>query len=252
VCVLEKENRVGGRMTTDRMNGFIIDRGVTVLGDEFGNMKKIVKRFSLQKYVSPIRFSFGLVEGDKRISFRAKRIDDLLFYPGLQWSTRMAIAKLGMDVMLKSNKLFHGLSSKHGEMDDESVAQYMDRLNGDELKNKILSPGMTCAFGGHFEENSKLILLQTVRNILLANSWTIDVGVDLIPETMAKQVPVKLNCTVASIEYQTNGVSVKTTSGETYFSKAAVIALPGDKVRLFVFNFRRGSCKFLAKPVMVK
>jgi len=29
--VLEAESRVGGRMTTDRVNGFVIDRGVTLL-----------------------------------------------------------------------------------------------------------------------------------------------------------------------------------------------------------------------------
>jgi oxygen-dependent protoporphyrinogen oxidase len=230
VCVLEKDERVGGRMTTDRMNGYIMDRGVTILGNEFKNMKGIVKRFSLQKHVSPIRFSFGMVEGNKRLSFRAKRVDDLLFHHDLKFSTRLALARFGLDVMLNRHKLYHGLSAQHGELDDESVSQYMERINGPELKNRIMSPGMTCAFGGHFEESSKLILLQTFRNILMTGSWTMDTGVDLIPETMAGQFPVKLNCGVSSVEYNDKGATVKTTDGEIYFCKAVVVALPGDKV----------------------
>lgn len=34
--VLEAEPRVGGRMTTDRVNGFVVDRGVTLFGNGFG------------------------------------------------------------------------------------------------------------------------------------------------------------------------------------------------------------------------
>lgn len=231
VCVLEKENRVGGRMTTDRTNGFVIDRGVTILGDGFKNFKQLVKRFSLQKHVSPIPFSFGLVEEGKRIKFRAKRLDDLLFKHDFKFGTRLSLSRLGMDVLFNSNKLYHGQSAQCGGLDDESVADYLQRISGSELKDRVLAPGMTCAFGGHFEESSKLILLQTIRNILLTGSWTIDEGVDLIPETMAKHVPVKLNCTITSIEYQQNGVTVKTSDGESYLAKSVVIALPGNKVQ---------------------
>jgi protoporphyrinogen/coproporphyrinogen III oxidase len=233
VCVLEKDRRVGGRMTTDRMDGYIIDRGVTILGDGFRNMKALIKRFTLQKHVSPIKFSFALVDGSERKMFRAKRVDDLLFAKGLKFSTRIASAKLGLDVMLHSNKLFHGMSDKLGALDDESVSDYTRRISGSELHAKLLSPALSCAFGGHFEESSKIILLQTVRNLLFNGSWTVDAGVDLIPEAIARQLDVKLNCSVTSIEYVNDKVEVKTIGGNSYTAKSIVFALPGHLVPAF-------------------
>ena len=55
--VLEAESRVGGRMTTDRVNGFVIDRGVTLLGNAFGSMRALVRRLGLSPLVCKGRFS---------------------------------------------------------------------------------------------------------------------------------------------------------------------------------------------------
>src|SRR5258708_20021112 len=45
--VLEAESRVGGRMTTDRVNGFVVDRGVTLFGNAFPSMRALVMRLGL-------------------------------------------------------------------------------------------------------------------------------------------------------------------------------------------------------------
>jgi phytoene dehydrogenase-like protein len=49
--VLEAEARVGGRMTTDRVNGFVIDRGVTLFGNGFASMRALVQRLELSQLV---------------------------------------------------------------------------------------------------------------------------------------------------------------------------------------------------------
>ena len=58
--VLEAERRVGGRMTTDRVNGFVIDRGVTLLGNGFVRMRSLVGRLGLSPLVSKGSFSVGI------------------------------------------------------------------------------------------------------------------------------------------------------------------------------------------------
>jgi hypothetical protein len=58
--VLEAESRVGGRMTTDRVNGFVIDRGVTLLGNGFVRMRSLVHRLGLLPLVGKGSFSVGI------------------------------------------------------------------------------------------------------------------------------------------------------------------------------------------------
>ncbi len=230
VLVLESSDRVGGRMTTDRIAGFSIDRGVTILGNDFKNINALVKRFALQKHVCPINFSFGLVEPAKTMRVRTKRLDDLLFNRDLAFKTKLAAARLGMDVLLRRKRLLHGISDKAGDLDDSTVQQYLESINGSEFLDRILFPGLATAFGGPIEKSSKLILWQTFRNIFLTGSWTLDTGVDLIPETMAKNLPLKLSCPVASVTYGNKAVDVKTKSGESYSGKTVIIAIPGNHV----------------------
>src|SRR6266566_900224 len=61
--VLEAESRVGGRMTTDRINGFVVDRGVTLFGNAFGSMRALVKRLRLSPLVCKGKFSVGIQDG---------------------------------------------------------------------------------------------------------------------------------------------------------------------------------------------
>src|SRR5947199_4701185 len=58
--VLEADSRVGGRMTTDRANGFVIDRGVTLFGNGFRSMRALVKRLDLSSLTCPGSFSAGI------------------------------------------------------------------------------------------------------------------------------------------------------------------------------------------------
>src|ERR1700751_444476 len=77
--VLEAESRVGGRMTTGRVNGFGIDRGVTLFGNAFRSMRALVKRLKLSPLVCKGKFSVGIQDAAGCRGYRAGRFDDLLF-----------------------------------------------------------------------------------------------------------------------------------------------------------------------------
>src|SRR5262245_25016568 len=77
--VLESDRRVGGRMTTDRREGFVIDRGVTLLGNRFGRMRALTKRLGLRPLVHPVRFNVAL-EGRSGVRlYRGSKPGDILF-----------------------------------------------------------------------------------------------------------------------------------------------------------------------------
>ena len=83
--VLEAESRVGGRMTTGRVKGFVIDRGVTLFGNGFGFMRALVKRLGLSPLVCRGKFSVGIQDAAGCRGYRGGRFDDLLFDRGISW-----------------------------------------------------------------------------------------------------------------------------------------------------------------------
>src|SRR5213078_5319511 len=83
--VLEAESRVGGRMTTDRVNGFVVDRGVTLFGNAFGSMRTLVKRLRLSPLVCKGKFSVGIQDATGCRGYRGGRFADLLLDRGISW-----------------------------------------------------------------------------------------------------------------------------------------------------------------------
>src|SRR5918997_4495403 len=98
--VLESGPRVGGRMTTDRVEGFRIDRGVTLLGKRFKHMRRLARRVGLGPLMRPVGFALGLQdeEGGACRSYRAQRPDDILFDARLSGAARLALPRFYFDL----------------------------------------------------------------------------------------------------------------------------------------------------------
>ncbi len=230
VCVLEGAGRVGGRMSTDHVDGFYIDRGVTVIGNRYKNMHALLKRCNLQQHLVPIQFSFRIAEPGHNIKARAKRMDDLLLDRSFSLASKIAVARLGLTGLLNMKRLLHGRSDTCKDLDDESVEEYLYRINGKEVMERALFPGLESVFSGNFEHNSRLVLLQVMNNIYLSGSCAMDKGMGMVTETVARELDVKLNTEVNSVTYDAKGVTIKCKTGETYTAKTVILAFPGNKV----------------------
>ena len=89
--VLEAGERVGGRMTTDRVGGYAIDTGVTLLGNRFGRMRALARRLGLPRAAVP--FSLAVREGNDVRRYRARRFFDLVLDARLSPAARRAAAR---------------------------------------------------------------------------------------------------------------------------------------------------------------
>jgi oxygen-dependent protoporphyrinogen oxidase len=244
VLVLEKENRVGGRISTDRIQcqdgnpgtTFAIDRGATLFGGRFKHMKALVKRLNLEQYVDKIDFAFELHDGKTKKKIRRTRIDDVLFHPKLPFKAKWALIKFGLSVLLKGRKLGHGNTCAVEELDDMNVDQYFEKLGGKEILEHFLHPGLNGPLGGNLRKNSRVILFQTFWNILLMPTWAMKGGMDRITEGIRKELNVKTGVEVQKVEIvRSSGVEsatirIECTKGEILTAKKVIIALPGHLV----------------------
>jgi len=231
--VLEADSRVGGRMTTDRANGFVIDRGVTLFGNGFRSMRALVKRLKLSSLVCPGGFSVGIQDTGGCRGYRGRHFEDLLFDPGMSMRARLASLRFGMDLLRRSRALLHGNSNLSSPIDGEDCQSYFRRIGGSEIFERIFWPGLNGPMGGSVEKSSRVILMQVIWNLLVRGQWNLTDGVDRIPEAAAAQVKVATGARVLHVDRVGSGVQVDAeVQGErkNLQAGAVIFAIPGQLV----------------------
>ena len=231
--VLEAESRVGGRMTTDRVNGFVIDRGVTLFGNGFGSMRALVKRLGLSPLVCKGKFSVGIQDAAGCRGYRGGRFEDLLFDPGISWRGRLASVRFGLDLLRHNRALIHGCSTRSGSLDGEDARAYFRRIGGEEVFDHVFLPGLNGPVGGAVDTSSRVILMQVLWNLLVRGQWNLTDGVDRIPEAVASEVKVLTEARALHVEQRDSGVQVEAEvkkKPQTLRARAVIFALPGQLV----------------------
>ncbi|HEX5322518.1 MAG TPA: FAD-dependent oxidoreductase [Capsulimonadaceae bacterium] len=135
-------------------------------------------------------------------------------------------------MMRHHRALLHGNSAFCRPIDDENAGDYLKRLGpgGQELFDKLLEPGLKGPVGGSLDRVSKAILFQTAYNVLVSGTWNLPDGVDLIPEGVAKAVPVLTDTTVLQVERCTQDVEVTAShqgSETSWKTRGVIFAIPG-------------------------
>ncbi len=231
--VLEAEPRVGGRMTTDRVNGFVVDRGVTLFGNAFGSMRALVKRLGLSPLVCKGKFSVGIQDAAGCRGYRSGRFEDLIFDRGISWRARLACIRFGYDLLRHHRALVHGCSTLSGPLDGEDARKYFRRIGGEEVFERIFLPGLNGPVGGAVDTSSRVILLQVLWNLLVRGQWNLTDGVDRIPEAAAAQVRVMTGARVLQVEQSGESVQVETQvdgKARRFTARRIIFAIPGQLV----------------------
>ncbi|HEY6945241.1 MAG TPA: NAD(P)/FAD-dependent oxidoreductase [Candidatus Acidoferrum sp.] len=233
--VLEADSRVGGRMTTDRVNGFVIDRGVTLFGNGFRSMRGLVKRLELSSLTCPGGFSVGIRDAAGCRGYRGRRFDDMLFDRGISLRARLAGVRFGLDLFRHFRELSHGNSFLSGALDGENCQEYFRRIGGEELFERIFWPGLNGPMGGSVEKSSRVILMQVIWNLLVRGQWNLTDGVDRIPEAAAAELRVATGAHVVRVTKNgvRRGVEVEAEvqgMPKRFHGRAVIFAIPGQLV----------------------
>lgn len=226
VCVLEAGARVGGRMTTDRVGGYTIDTGVTLLGNAFRAMRKLATELHLTG-VRDIPFALDVLDGERIRRYRAGNLLDLPLDGALSVAARLAVVRAAADLAPHFGALSHGEAGA-ALLDDRNLRDWLGGYGagGDELYARLIAPGLRAALGGDPASASRAAVAQVVRNTMLTGHWDIAGGVDRLPEALAAKLDIRLLRPVSAVVDAGNHVDVETHDG-VLRSRAAILAIPG-------------------------
>jgi len=233
--VIEQSDRVGGRMRTDRIGGYNIDTGVTILGRRYRRMRALVRELGLDPATTPVPFSLAIDGPDRTRIYRAARPDDLLLGPNLFLREKLSVARFGIDMLRHRRVLLHGLADQATRLDDRTAAEYLCGLGtgGSTLLRQVFEPGLRAAVGGDLGATSRQVLLTVVFNTLDAGFWNFREAVDLLPEALAGAVDVRLSADVVAVHRESTSmvIEVKQSDGrQTFRARGVILAVPGRRI----------------------
>lgn len=233
--VVEQSDRVGGRMRTDRIDGYNIDTGVTILGRRYRRMRALVREVGLERLTETVPFSLAIVGPDRTRIYRAARPGDLLLGRNLSFEERLSLVRFGIDMLRHRGVLLHGLADQATQLDDRSAADYLGGLGtgGSDLLREVFEPGLRAAVGGDLGATSRQVLLTVVFNTLDAGFWNFHEAVDLLPRALADAVDVQLATEVVAVRPASTGVDIEVDGSgrrQTLRARGVIMAIPGRRI----------------------
>jgi len=206
VSVLDSSDRPGGRVASDRIDGFILDRGFQLINLNYPEIKRLGISEELDFKIAPrsVRVSAGsshTILGDPRNS------------------PFSALSGASGSLKSKANFLRYLLSKAQP---NESVEEHLLRTGTEDLYRKVLKPFLQGVFLADPSRVSAVVGREVIATFISGRSGVPANGVAALPQVLANRITdLRLNTRVEEIR----GSVISTSNGEI---SAAKIILATD------------------------
>ena len=192
VTVLEKHDRVGGRVLTLRRDGFVIDAGPDAMTEGYRNYKALATELGLGDDFVPSSAVIGVVRDGRVIDIDTSKLIVAAFTRALSWPGKLRFA-LGL---WRQRKQFAGVDSfrltDSASFDSaaENAEVFSLRTFGREATDYVIDPLVRLVVGSGVAKSSRLSVLGGLVNWSVA-LMNIKGGLDALPNALAKRLPVE-------------------------------------------------------------
>lgn len=238
VLVFEKNEYPGGRMSTERIDGFVFDRGADFLVDGWYSL--------LGKYAQELGVAWQVsLEGSRPRVIRGGKpyyIDvvgpKVLFFNLLSFSARIRFLVFLLKTKFFLRKLnFLDLSSNPDTFDGISASEYLERYAHKEVLDYIGDPFTSIMQFHRADEISATALLALIQAMLshpggFRVAYTPG-GMGMIPEALAKNVGVRYGVDVVSVASKGEQVEVVHGTGTELFD-AVIVGSTGENAKKII------------------
>ena len=224
VCVLERSDGVGGRVRTDLVDGFLLDRGYQVLLAAYPEANAVLDLAALDLHA----YRPGALV---RCEGAFHRVADPFREPGEAWSSAFNPVGSFIDklrVLELRKRALSGSLEELRQRHEHSTEQVLRELGfSDAMLERFFRPFLGGIFLRRDLSNSSR-MLDFVFRMLASGATTLPArGMGAIPAQLAAALPahcVRLNCEVATVRRD----AVTLAGGERVTASAVVVATEGD------------------------
>ena len=214
VTVLEASERVGGRMSTDRRDGYLIDRGAQFLSDGYSVICDLISELGLGQHLARACGWTGTVRGGAVRRTNAGYPWTVATSGLLSWRDTFRMARASLSLVRATRHLPLTDYSKWHMLDDADAAEWIAASFGKDALEYVFEPMLE---GFYFQAPEQM------SRAWPAVVWSFGArrkgvtaladGIGSLPEALAQKVKVCLATPAEAIDTAGLGVSVQTPAG---------------------------------------
>jgi oxygen-dependent protoporphyrinogen oxidase len=249
--VLEREEVAGGRMRSERVGDFVVDRGAQFIASGYRNLHRVAAEIGLAGEIHPLaRAHNAMLRGgvllpgdyDSPLGFLRSRL--------LSASAKLRLPRLLFDLWRHREALDPLRPEKAAPLDREDMARYVRRVAGDENLEYLFGPALSSTFDSDPEDLSGAFLLLALRFVLGGfRLECFEGGIGRLTETLAARTRARPQCDVVEVRTEAGGARVRYRQGGSEreaLADAAIVAVPGPLAPALCPELRGGEREFLS------
>jgi oxygen-dependent protoporphyrinogen oxidase len=235
VTVYEAADRVGGRMTTEKVNDCLIDRGAQFLSVYYPTLIPLIIELGMQDDLLDVSSWMGIVREQKirKISVNHFLSPILSGYLSLKEAMLFSI-----NLKRWKNKIMPlplNDYSAWSEFDDEYSNEFIIREFGDTTLEYMIEPQMQGFYYQTPEESSKIQSLMLLNFALRKGKLQcLRYGMGSVPEKIALNLNVKLSSPISSLIINPDKTITLSSDIEKFHADRVILATPAT-VSKFLF-----------------
>jgi thioredoxin reductase len=229
VLLLEAAGRLGGRIATDRVDGFLLDRGFQVVNtgypalSDFADIPSLDLRF----------FDHAVLVVDER---GRHLLADPRRHLDLPWPARLPAPAAGLArLALLSLRLGYGDARRLRAEPEASAAAYLAERLDERTVRALVEPFLTGVFGAEPLLTSSRVLTMIWRSFVRGRIGVPASGMQRLAEALAAPLPTgcaRLDTPVTAVTAHGDGQQVQTAAGSVAARAVIVAADPAAAARL--------------------
>jgi oxygen-dependent protoporphyrinogen oxidase len=229
--ILEALSFVGGRMSSEEWEGFIIDKAAYTFPEAHRNLHRFIQALGFRDHLVPTSGTTSTFSGGREYQIKIGSPMDFLKYKLLTGKNKRDMIKLFLYAQSLGKNLDLGHpTSKTFELERQSAAEYLLGSFDEEILEKIAYPIFSEVFLGVPEQNSKLAFLATIKSLTRFKIFAFPEGMGLVPEHLMRELDVRLNSPVVKITPATKGglyeIHVGGENPRSYVAEGVISAVP--------------------------
>lgn len=246
VRVLEASERTGGKMSTTRQSGFVIDDGAFFIPSTYRTLRALAAEIGMADDLVPGRFVLSTVRDGVVHDLDGEHMVRSIVGTGLLSSRAKAeLAKLAPE-LVRSRLATYDRMPKAGRYDTQSLNDWARAHLSAELQEYLTDTTMRGIFATSGDSASRVDFLAIITLFAGANLLGFQNGMASFPERLSQEFECVVHADVHEVEEGPDGVTVSWTDadGRDHIDSAAacVVATPGEmtaKIVIAMNDWRR-------------
>ncbi len=198
--IFETEPSVGGRMSSEREGGFLIEKAAYTFPEFHKNLTACLGETGISDSLTVTPGTSSTFIGGSEYRIKIGSPTDFLRYKLLSLKNKKDMIKLFLYAQSLGSALnLAEPNAKTYELERESAAEYLLEQYDEQILEYIAYPIFSEIFLGTPEDNSKAAFLATLKNLTRFKIFSFSHGMAMLPEQLSRDMDVRLETPVLNI-----------------------------------------------------